>query len=193
MIQNYLPGWTKRPIPFSNFEQDFEQGIGLSQALRIDHHLIIFVHEDSSNINKSIPQPNKKRTALLAVDLRDYSVQEAEIGNRFDFHVDYSICKYKDNQIIKFGGRLNDKTSFQKIDWIKIESFNRIYLRIPISKHTLTAFKVNLKEIIPLKGRTFYARETTCQIYQDCLYLCAEDLPTGIIQLWNFDLGTING
>lgn len=76
------------------------------------------------------PEDDKlKPVTLLAVDLRDNSVQEVEIHDKSwisDTQGGSStITKYKENQIIKFG---KIKRSKVLISLITIESFQRILL-----------------------------------------------------------------
>ena len=64
---------------------------------------------------------------LLAVDLRDNSVQEAEMPASILYsHQDFTFTKYKDNQIIKFGGMDEQEREVGIMIRITVESFKRI-------------------------------------------------------------------
>ncbi len=73
---------------------------------------------------------------LLAVDLRDYSVQEVQIHDRSFFFDEkrngapnYTLTKYGDNQIIKYG---MVKRNLPILSLITIESFYRILFSLLI-------------------------------------------------------------
>ena len=88
--------------------------------------MIVMVHDTSksqySNSN------NHEPAMILAVDLRDNSVKEHDMDD-FYYHEEYSFTKYKNNQIIKFGG-IKDGVVLNDILWITIRSFRRIYLSV---------------------------------------------------------------
>lgn len=71
-----------------------------------------------------------KDVTLLAVDLRDNSVQETQIHDRSFFYDDskvehspYTLNKYGDNQIIRYG---MTETKAPLLSLLTIESFERI-------------------------------------------------------------------
>jgi len=73
----------------------------------------------------------KSETVFLAVDMRDQSVQEVRMNHESWFYQSqygakdlYSLTKYKDNQIIKFGKINKGKLG---MSLITIESFQRIF------------------------------------------------------------------
>ncbi len=70
------------------------------------------------------PEYKELPTTLLAFDLRDNSIQEVKLDESlFPGMQDCTYTKYKDNQIIKFGGQANQMVR------ITIESFERIILQ----------------------------------------------------------------
>ena len=71
-------------------------------------------------------------TTLVAINLRDYSIQKAQIDR--DLFSSFPRCtfdRYKDNQIIKYN--YGNSFNLDNIDWITIDSFERIHSRMSIS------------------------------------------------------------
>jgi len=72
---------------------------------------------------------NKLKLKLLAFDLRDHQIQEAILDDTiFSADIeDFTFTKYKDNQIIIFGGRsMKDRKASGRMIRITVESFKRI-------------------------------------------------------------------
>jgi len=109
---------------------NFKQGINQCHSVLMGDYLIALVDDkcnENSFKNWRDKPSDQQLTALFAIDLRDNSVQEAEIkGDLFLFHEGFTFHKYKDNQIIKIGGKVK-RTNIKQIDWITIESFKRIH------------------------------------------------------------------
>jgi len=98
------------------------------------HYLIILVHDESLEENDepvhpeitNESDPEKEPAVLIAVNLRDSSIQEARVpAHLFLYHQSYTFTKYKDDQIIKFGGRRNNGLVAQPIVRITVTSFQR--------------------------------------------------------------------
>ena len=131
---------------------------------------------------------------LLAVDLRDNSVQEFETPENLAYSFEnYSFTKYKNNQIIKFGGS-RCRNVLDRLFLITIESFQRILYSESSNLSLLKAFSVKYEELqtnFKLK-RNYH----TTQIYQDCLYIYGgkdeyyEEDPL-LSELWSFNLSKI--
>ena len=127
--QNTLPEWLTEHY----FIKKFKGGVRNSCAVRMNDYLVALVHHCELDQNANSKSPYKEVTTLFAVDLRDDSVQQVKIDDdRFVNHGNYTLHKYQDDQIIKFGGQVNTK-KIDKIDWITIESFQRKHLKISIS------------------------------------------------------------
>jgi len=86
------------------------------------HHLIFLLQELSQ---EELPSySDSAPTTLLAFDLRDHSIQEVTLDEEmFDSAQESVYFKYKDNQIIRYGG-------FSDLMRITIESFSRILFMI---------------------------------------------------------------
>ena len=68
----------------------------------------------------------KSSSALLAFDLRDHSLQEAKLDQSIFANLkDFTFIKYKENQIIRFGGWKEKTNAFGPTVRITIESFQR--------------------------------------------------------------------
>jgi len=78
----------------------------------MDHYLVVFTKD------KCIEE-KEQRKSLVAFNLLDHSVQEAEIGIDLSQDMNESVLKYGENQIVKYGFDLA---------LITIESFERILL-----------------------------------------------------------------
>ena len=115
-----LPGWIKQPTPLKHLKR----GLLQSRVVLMGDHLVVFLHDDTCNpriVRRSeIIEESDESTTLLAINLRTNNVQEAKIEGKFGDHVDYTLNKYKENQIIQFRSVV--------IDWITVHSFERIYL-----------------------------------------------------------------
>ena len=105
-----------------------------SSAVLMGHYLIILVHDESLEENDepvhpeitNESDPEKEPAVLIAVNLRDSSIQEARVpAHLFFYHQSYTFTKYKDDQIIKFGGRRNNGLVAQPIVRITVTSFQR--------------------------------------------------------------------
>ncbi len=73
-------------------------------------------------------QNSDKSSDLFAFDIRDNSIQEANLNGSALSHLDwFTFTKYKENQIIKFGYHKNDQrnTTTGVMERIIIESFKR--------------------------------------------------------------------
>jgi len=75
------------------------------------HHLVVFAHG---------PEDNE----LWVIDLRDNSVQTSWGFSFGAVDDNYSLTKYGDNQIIKFGGEENRKATNELV-LLTIDSFDR--------------------------------------------------------------------
>jgi len=157
-----------------------------SPAVIIDHYLIVFVHQVSS---RDPPEDDPEEDEfnklevisntcfVLAVDLRDNSIQKAELGETFGELMDYTLTKYKDNQIIKFGGGYSRHYRYGSVFKITVESFE------PFSVKCLKFNEDHFIKDHPKLGGA------TAQIYRDRLYIFG-----GINEyrrtndLWSFNL-----
>ena len=117
------PAWIKHPVPITNFEK----GIYSSKGVLMDDYLVISARGNHHQWWKS-------PSALVAINLRDYSMQKAKINGFSDLSQATSRCtfnRYKDNHIIKYDNKFF--CSPGKIVWITIESFERIHSRMSLS------------------------------------------------------------
>jgi len=125
-LSQFSGKWTCFPL------KDLDQGVASSSALLMGHHMVMMVHDctpfDSSRVSDG---ESFEPATILAVNLHDNSVQGHKMHD-FYYHEEYSLVKYKDNQIIKFGGKKNKKV-LKDILWITIKSFNRNSLTFNIS------------------------------------------------------------
>jgi len=156
-------------------------------------YLIVLVHrghflfsypydseEDTSSESESDQGEIRDINFLLAVDLRDNSVQIAE--NMIDCNGDYTLTKYKDNQIIKFGG---------ETDWYKKTG--------DVVQITIESFEPLSVKYVKLKGddshEEYHPRlvRSTAQIYKDHLYIFggADQINYKTNELWSFDLDNL--
>ncbi len=120
-----LPQWVNLPL------KRLRGQVTYSPTVLIDHYLIAIVHQ--SRLDRAESDEEEKyfdhRALIFAVDLRDNSVQQTQVSSSI-FHeelVDYTLTKYKDNQIIKFGGEIYGGPS-GNVARITIESFERIFI-----------------------------------------------------------------
>ncbi len=124
------PNWTMVPLTHS------DHPLKNPTVLIFDHYLIIKLHynekEGDSKQEDVYSNPEgRKPVRLLIVDLSDDSVQEVSIKDqswlfdqwKFD-EAPYSLTKYGDNQIVKFGKTEENKTV---LSLITIESLKRIF------------------------------------------------------------------
>jgi len=162
--------------------------LGYSPAVIIDHYLIVFVHQYvSDKPPKDDPEEDEfnklefisKACFVLAVDLRDNSIQKAELGETFDEHYDYTLTKYKDNQFILFGGTIGS-TNLGSVFKITVESFE------PFSVKCL-----RYKEGYSIKDDP-ELRKASAQIYRDHLYIFGGQNNRYHLtnDLWSFNLGS---
>lgn len=108
----------------------------------MEHYVILLcIHEESPKIfsleemrqlisnGLPIKMESEPKLKLLAFDLQDHQIQEAILDESIlsaDIK-DFTFTKYKDNQIIIFGGRpMKDRKASGRIIRITIESFKRI-------------------------------------------------------------------
>jgi len=111
-----LPPWNS--FSLKELKGDFEN----SSAVLMDHYLVIIIQ----TITEECGDMYTTSTTLLAVDLQDSSVQEVHISGGYSVYFEnYSFTKYKDNQIIQFGGRRFGQI-YDTLILITIESFERI-------------------------------------------------------------------
>jgi len=95
------------------------------------HYLIILAQDysyDEYHRGSDDYSGEDEPATLLAVDLRDNTVQEAKIKgseSMFNYIEKYTFTKYKDNQIIKFGGEMNSR-ALDTLIRITVKSFQRI-------------------------------------------------------------------
>lgn len=102
--------------------KNFKDSVKDPRVLRFDHYLVIKVEEYESGDDDE-PKP----VTLLVVDMRDHSVQDVQINDEGwlqYINEDYSLTKYKENQMIKFGKTRDGETV---LSLITIESFQRIF------------------------------------------------------------------
>ncbi len=110
----------------------------------MEHYVILCVHEEGPKISNLTEMrenrqsfsdyfinkiKNKLKLKLLAFDLRDHQIQEAILDDTiFSADIeDFTFTKYKDNQIIIFGGRsMKDRKASGRMIRITVESFKRI-------------------------------------------------------------------
>ena len=112
------PEWTHLPFRHHLFEPR------QSPAALIDHYLVVVVNDYENEETMLVEHDS---VALFAVHLRDKSVRGTKIPlNMFLYQFDYSFTTYKDNQIIKYGGRGEDGID-GKLTRITIESYERIF------------------------------------------------------------------
>jgi len=118
--------WIKHPVPITNFEK----GIDYSKGVLMDHYLVISARGNHRDWWKC-------PTTLVAINLRDYSMQETNINDGWCSSAARGRCtlnRYKDNQIIRYG--YEEWSLPDKIDWMTIRSFERIHSRMSISNWT---------------------------------------------------------
>ena len=139
ILSDNLPGWTTFPV------KSFQEGFKSCKSVLLGDYLIVLAHDfstapddresdDNHSHNNCSEQEfssdsgwgpeNSEPPVLLAIDLRDNSVQEVPLGG-FAYREDYTFTKYKENQIIVFGG----EQGYQKLrdlSRITITSFRRM-------------------------------------------------------------------
>ena len=115
-FQDLLPEWVFIPIPFG----DLTKPTFVAQVC-MDNHLIILLHEDLSKA------PYGSFNSLVAFDLRDHSVQKIKLDHKVSHRGKMqTFIRYKDNQIIKFGGYSMGSVGYSPLERFTIESFQRI-------------------------------------------------------------------
>ncbi len=120
VFQDNLPSWNHFSL------KDLKHGIGQTSTVLINHFLVILVHDSCEDDPDFAIESKYKPTTLLSIDLQDNSIQEAEVPHTlFERHSHYSFSKYKDNQIIKFGGKEYGR-NLDLMVRITIQSFDRI-------------------------------------------------------------------
>ncbi len=122
-IESNLPSWFK--LNLKEIKTRYE-----SSSVLMGHHLIIVAHDDSLEepVHSEVTyesDPETEPAVLIAVDLRDSSMQEARVPEHlFFYHEGSSFTRYKDNQIIKFGG-LKNGSMVDRMVRITVTSFER--------------------------------------------------------------------
>jgi len=130
-------------------------------------------HEKISSKKVSADSKDRPQAALLAIDLQYSRVQEAEIGeDLFCYHDEYTLTKYGENQMIKFGGSYHNNITGTMVR-IMIKSFQRISSSEILHKK----FKLFWLSMKKWKARTWFQRYVYTQrrftkIY--CLFLEGE-------------------
>ncbi len=134
---------------------------------------LVKTSDDDDEIRETYELRGGDDVTLLAVDLRDNSVQEVQIHDRLFFFDEkrnespsYTLTKYGDNQIIKYGLVRIDQPL---MTLITIESFYRIDLLSLIYLITLKAFTVKCEDITTKETPKIYLH--TAQISNDFLYV----------------------
>jgi len=168
-----LPSWTKFPLTTLS-HSSFDFNIIPKSSILVGHHLIIIGHGICSRMTKG---------RLVVADLRDNSIQEAEIErSSFLYDDTYSVHHYEKNtgehEIWMFGRR----------------GPNRL-VRIIIKDFKPFSFKYEdmfeYKEI-KTKGPPFIPH--TAQICKDSLYVYRGMDPKDFLHgdLWRFNLSRID-
>ena len=116
--QDSLPFWLS-----TNLDKHFVDNENAFAQVCMGRHLILLLHlyESSQRLGK------ESSPTLLAFDLLDNSTQEVKLDRSMlaDFF-GFTFTKYKNNQIIKFGGWSKKAETFGPMVRITIESFKRI-------------------------------------------------------------------
>ncbi len=184
VTEKLSPQWTNFPL------KQLQGKAKYSPTVLMDHYLIAVVHESKS---KEDPESLDKKVFLLAVDLRDNSIQEAQVpDSMFNNEVGYTLTKYKDNQIIKFGGVRCGRPHGDVIQ-MTIKSFKRIFCFFFPYLITITiALSVKCVEIADNSNDDDDPRlhGATAQIHNDHLYVFGGTNERGDkrSELWSFDL-----
>jgi len=86
-------------------------GVSHGATVLMGHHLVVFAHgpEDSEH---------------WVIDLQNNKIQRESGYYYFGRKENYTLTKYGENQIIKFGGE-QDKRATNELVWITIDSFDR--------------------------------------------------------------------
>ena len=114
----------------------FSWGFVYGSSVLMGHHLILIAHHHSCIPKEQYTQHsnNGQPAAFLVVDLRDNRIQEVPFKRSlFDYHKDYSLIKYNENQILKFGGSSEERGYYSgknNMVMITIKSFERIWVLI---------------------------------------------------------------
>jgi len=177
--QSKIPTWTHFPI------KPQKQNVYQSSAVLMDHYLVVVVHEfsyDEDHRDSGFDSENHRPATLLAVDLRDNSIQEAELPeSMFYYHEDYIFTRWGDNKIVKFGGEKNDR---------------RLGTLVVVTITSFEAFSILCQEVQDRHTYPLFWRHTA-QVYNDCLYVYGrggegynEDPES---KLWCFDLSIFDG
>ena len=115
----HLPNWTSVTI-----ERHRETKI--AKTMLFDPYVVMFVYQEGAE---------EVDPTLLLVDLRDNSVQETKISDKSlsyiprstsDESPPYSLTKYGENQILRYGWSKNENTPLLSL--LTIESYQRILL-----------------------------------------------------------------
>ncbi len=134
-FQGPFPEWVFIPIPFGDTKPTFVAQVCM------DNHLILLLHEDL--LNSLYGSFN----SLVAFDLRDHSVQKIKldhtVSNRGKLQ---TFIRYKDNQIIKFGGYTMGSVGYSPLERFTIESFQRTIPFYQENSLILKLFLLKLKE-----------------------------------------------
>ena len=184
-----MPGWTTFPLRDRPTDQ-----ISFGEIF-MDHYLVLLLQDSDrkspqnddlvGSENEEKPRNLELSTTLLAFDLGDKRVQEVKVdGSLFLGMQDCAYTKYRDNQIIKFGGPTN------KLVRITIESFERIISQLFHSLIRSEALSVRCEEI-KVEGEQPELHGHTAHIYNDYLYVYGKVNEKNRVQkdLWSFDLG----
>jgi len=152
-----LPQWTRFPL------KELPGSLKYSASVLMGHYLIVIVNDDSEKEIKSRSGggslfggglfAKKEGPFLLAVDLRDFSIQEASIKD-LSLYKDYSFTKYNENQIVTFGG-LRKEYETGAVHLITITSFQ--------------PFSFQVEKLADDTSKPAFSHHTA-QINKDCLY-----------------------
>jgi len=103
----------------------FAQGVKYCASVVINHYLIVLVQAGTVDRRKrgEYDTEGQDPVSLLAFDLLDHSVQEAEINvDLFAYESDYSFIRYGKNHIVKY---TNSQHSPESLVAITVDSFKR--------------------------------------------------------------------
>jgi len=108
------------------------QWVHHSASVIMGHYLVVLIHEQH-NVDDFIFSRKYEPTTVLVVDLRENRVQTAKIkGDRINVeNKSYTLTKYGENQLIRYGGQSVDKST--SLTRITITSFERLTILLEIN------------------------------------------------------------
>jgi len=144
--------------------------------------MILTKDEFGRKSKKRVLESATPYTHLIAVDLRDFSVQQVQIERDekgYCFGEGYNLQRYNENQIIAF------RDDCPKM--IIIESFQRKTYQLWPCWITFQALSIKWQRMDFKEERSFHIN---AQIYKDYFYMFATDYQKFRTNLWCFGLST---